>query len=68
MTVARSVVPANFVPAAAVKRRGQALLLMTWRKGFVGGLLTIISSEGFMKNLARCCLCLRNPYRCGAVI
>ena len=30
-------VPANFVPAAAVKRGGQALLVMTGCKGFVGG-------------------------------
>ena len=30
--------PANFVPAAAVIRRGQALLGMTGRKGRVGGL------------------------------
>ena len=30
-------VPANFVPAAAVKRRGQVLFGMTGRKGPVGG-------------------------------
>jgi len=30
-------VPANLVPAAAVKREGQALSKMTGRKGFVDG-------------------------------
>jgi len=29
-------VPANFVPAAAVTRRGLALFCVTWRKGYVG--------------------------------
>jgi hypothetical protein len=29
--------PANFVPAAAVIRRGRVLLIMTGRKGYVGG-------------------------------
>ena len=28
--------PANFVPAAAVKRRGRVLFVMTGRKGYVG--------------------------------
>lgn len=32
------VAPTNFVPAVAVKRRGLVLLLMTGRKGHVGGL------------------------------
>ena len=30
-------VPANLVPAAAVKREGQALSIMSGRKGSVGG-------------------------------
>jgi len=38
MTVPEELVPANFVPAAAVKRRGLVLLVITGRKGFVGGL------------------------------
>jgi hypothetical protein len=31
---------ANFVPAAAVKRKGQALFGLIGRKGYVGGKLT----------------------------
>ena len=38
MTVPAEEAPANFVPAAAVIRRGLALLGMTGRKGRVGGL------------------------------
>lgn len=34
-------VPANFVPAAAVKRGGQALFIVTGRKGFVDGLFLL---------------------------
>ena len=30
--------PTNFVPAVAVIRRGRVLLLMTGRKGHLGGL------------------------------
>ena len=37
MTQSNQKVPANFVPAAAVKRRGQVLFGMTGRKEFVGG-------------------------------
>ena len=37
MTVPRKKAPANYVPAAAVIRRGQALSGMTGRKGYVGG-------------------------------
>jgi hypothetical protein len=33
--------PANFVPAAAVKRRGRVLFNMTGRKGHVGGSLKL---------------------------
>ena len=40
MTVPQEKVPANFVPAAAVIRRGQALFGMTGRKGRVGGFLS----------------------------
>lgn len=36
---------ANFVPAAAVKRRGQVLFVMTGRKVYVGGLLNIITKD-----------------------
>ena len=37
MTVPRKKAPANYVPAAAVIRRGQALSGMIERKGRVGG-------------------------------
>ena len=40
MTFLRLLVPANFVPAAAVIRGGRALLGMIGRKGHVGGLLS----------------------------
>ncbi len=40
MTVAWKEAPANYVPAAAVIRRGQALTGMIGRKGRVGGLLS----------------------------
>jgi hypothetical protein len=40
MTVTEKEAPANSVPAAAVRRRGQALLGMTGRKGCVGGFLS----------------------------
>ena len=39
MTVPVEEAPANFVPAAAVIRRGLALLGMTGRKGRVGGFI-----------------------------
>jgi hypothetical protein len=38
MTVPQEQVPANYVPAAAVKRRGRALSGFTGRKAHVGGL------------------------------
>ena len=41
MTVPRKKAPANYVPAAAVIRRGQALSGMTGRKGRVGGFLSV---------------------------
>ena len=37
MTLAREEAPANFVPAAAVRREEQALSKMIGRKGFVDG-------------------------------
>ena len=40
MTVAIEKAPANFVPAAAVIRRVQALFGFTGRKASVGGLLS----------------------------
>lgn len=40
MTVPAEEAPANFVPAAAVIRRGQALFGITGRKAYVGGLLS----------------------------
>ena len=38
MTVRYEEAPANYVPAAAVKRKGLALSEITGRKGCVGGL------------------------------
>jgi hypothetical protein len=38
MTVPSEEAPANYVPAAAVRRRGLALSGITGRKGRVGGL------------------------------
>ncbi len=40
MTVLEEEVPANYVPAAAVIRRGLALSGITGRKGCVGGFLS----------------------------
>ena len=40
MTVPKEEAPANYVPAAAVIRRGQALSGFIGRKGCVGGLLS----------------------------
>ena len=37
MTLFREEAPANFVPAAAVIRRGLALFGITGRKAYVGG-------------------------------
>ena len=39
-TVPKKKVPANYVPAAAVIRRGQALSGFTGRKGHAGGFLS----------------------------
>ena len=41
MTVAKEEAPANYVPAAAVIRREQALSGMTGRKGRVGGFVSL---------------------------
>ncbi|GAV25527.1 membrane protein [Carboxydothermus islandicus] len=40
MTVLEEEAPANYVPAAAVKRRGRALSGITGRKELVGGLVS----------------------------
>src|SRR5699024_11418201 len=40
MTVPKEEAPANYVPAAAVIRRGRALSGFIGRKGFAGGLLS----------------------------
>ena len=40
MTLIKEETPANFVPAAAVIRRGLALLGITGRKGRVGGVIS----------------------------
>ena len=40
MTCLKIEVPANFVPAAAVIREGQALFGITGRKGFVDGIVS----------------------------
>ena len=40
MTVPGKKAPANYVPAAAVIRRGRALSGITGRKGRVGGLVS----------------------------
>ena len=42
MTVPEEEAPANYVPAAAVIRRGQALSGMTGRKGSVGGIVSYV--------------------------
>lgn len=36
---------ANFVPAAAVKRRGQVLFVMTGRKAYVGCFLDFVTKN-----------------------
>jgi hypothetical protein len=40
MTVSGEEAPANFVPAAAVIRRGLALFGITGRKAYVGGFVS----------------------------
>ena len=40
MTLLAEEAPANFVPAAAVIRRVQALIGITGRKAYVGGVLS----------------------------
>ena len=47
MTVLYKEAPANYVPAAAVIRRGQALSGMTGRKGRVGGTISLEWKSGF---------------------
>jgi hypothetical protein len=48
MTLNREEVPANFVPAAAVIRRGRTLLGMIGRKEFVGGFLSYLLNVWFI--------------------
>ncbi len=52
MTVVREEAPANFVPAAAVIRREQALFGMIGRKGCVGGLLSEMLNVWAQPNFA----------------
>ncbi len=42
LTVLEEEAPANYVPAAAVIRRGRALSGITGRKGRVGGLISLM--------------------------
>ena len=44
MTVPQEQAPANYVPAAAVIRRGQALSGIIGRKGCVGGFVSVGSN------------------------
>ena len=46
LTVLYQKAPANYVPAAAVIRRGRALSGFIGRKGCVGGLLSLKSNPG----------------------
>jgi hypothetical protein len=45
MTLPTAEAPANFVPAAAVIRRGRVLFNMTRRTGHVGGFLSPLSKD-----------------------
>ena len=52
MTVPKEQAPANYVPAAAVIRRGRALSGMTGRKGCVGGLISwMCNTQGLTRVL-----------------
>ena len=42
LTVLNQKAPANYVPAAAVIRRGQALSGIIGRKGYAGGFLSLM--------------------------
>ena len=48
MTLDREEVPANFVPAAAVIRKGRTLLEIIGRKVFVGGLISYLLNVWFL--------------------
>ena len=48
MTLDRKEVPANFVPAAAVIRKGRTLLGMIGRKEFVGGFVSYLLNVWFI--------------------
>ncbi len=51
MTVPTEEAPANSVPAAAVRRREQALSGFTGRKARVGGLLSAVKALGLTQQL-----------------
>lgn len=57
MTLLVPEAPANFVPAAAVTRRGRVLFNMTGRSGHVGGYLKLNVKTRVM---AWCVICLLN--------
>ncbi len=42
MTLTKELAPANYVPAAAVIRKGQALFGIIGRKGRVGGYVSLV--------------------------
>ena len=52
MTVLEEEAPANYVPAAAVIRRGLALSGITGRKGCVGGYLSVRFKRAAQLHLA----------------
>ena len=52
MTVPPEEAPANYVPAAAVIRRGRALSGITGRKARAGGLLSQVSKCGAQPRIA----------------
>ncbi len=53
MTVPPKEAPANSVPAAAVRRRAQALFGITGRKAHAGGLLSPLKARGSTPELQR---------------
>ena len=52
MTVAKKEAPANYVPAAAVIRRGQALSGIIGRKARAGGHLSLVFNPGAQPRVA----------------
>ena len=56
VTVPTEEAPANYVPAAAVRRRGQALFGITGRKELVGWKLSLaIKSAAQLRKIVRYC-------------